>query len=89
MKYLIIVSLLCLSACSTPVPVSRKFPDVPKQLLEKCPVVLKQVEQEQPSIVDMTKVVVENYTTYHECAVKYDSWIEWYQIQKHIFEDLK
>jgi len=34
----------------------------------------------------MTKTVVDNYTTYYECAVKNDAWIEWYQTQQIIFE---
>jgi len=30
-----------------------------------------------------------NYGTYYECAVKTDAWIEWYQKQKIIFENIK
>ena len=34
MKYIILSLALVLAACSTPVPVKQKFPDVPKALVE-------------------------------------------------------
>ena len=87
MRYLIIASLLCLTAC-TSVPVERKFPEVPNVLLVKCPQ-LKTIDTETTVFSELTKTVVQNYTTYYECAVKNDAWIEWYQIQKKIFEEVK
>jgi hypothetical protein len=87
MKYIIIALLLCLTGC-TSVPVERKFPEIPNVLLEKCPQ-LKTIDTETTVISVLTKTVVENYTTYYQCAVKNDAWIEWYQIQKHIFEEVK
>ena len=87
MRYLLLSMVMLLSACSTTVPVTAKFPSVPDVLLEKCPQ-LKTIEGEKVSIVDLTKTVTINYTTYYECAVKSDSWIEWYQTQKIIFEEL-
>jgi hypothetical protein len=44
---------------------------------------------EQPKLSDISKTITENYTTYYECAVKNDAWIEWYEIQKQIFESVK
>jgi hypothetical protein len=41
------------------------------------------------SIVDLHKTVVDNYTLYHECAVKVDAWNEWHRTQKEIFESVK
>jgi len=87
MKYLVLAVVLMLSACSN-VPVIAKFPDVPAQLLEKCPQ-LQKIEKDPVSIVDLTGTVVTNYTTYYECAVKSDSWIEWYNTQKKIYESVK
>jgi hypothetical protein len=75
------------TGCSTTVPVTAKFPEVPERLLEKCPQ-LKKLEEEA-KLSDITKRVTVNYTTYYECAVKNDAWIEWYSIQKHIFESVK
>ena len=75
------------TGCSTVVPVTVKFPEVPERLLEKCPQ-LKKLEEEA-KLSDISKTVSNNYTTYYECAVKNDAWIEWYQVQKQIFENVK
>ena len=88
MKNYVIALLLCLTGCATTVPVERKFPEVPNVLLEKCPQ-LKTIDTETTVFSVLTKTVVQNYTTYYECAVKQDAWIEWYQIQKHIFEEVQ
>lgn len=85
MRYLLLVLLL---AGCTSVPVARKFPDAPEQLLEKCPA-LKQIETETTVFSVLTKTVVENYTTYHDCATKQEGWIEWYNTQRKIFEEVK
>jgi len=84
MKYLL---LLLMVGCSTTVPVTAKFPDVPERLLQKCPQ-LEKLENEA-KLSGIAKTVTNNYTTYYECAVKNDAWIEWYQIQKKIFEEIK
>ena len=84
MKYLL---LLLMVGCSTTVPVTAKFPDVPERLLQKCPQ-LEKLENEA-KLSGIAKTVTNNYTTYYECAVKNDAWIEWYQIQKKIFEGVK
>jgi len=72
------------TGCSTVVPVTVKFPEAPEQLLVKCPQLEKL--EEEPKLSDITKSITKNYTTYYECAVKNDSWIEWYKIQKEIFD---
>lgn len=85
MKYLLILFILV--GCSTTVPVTAKFPEVPEKLKQKCP----QLEKlgNEPKLTDISKTITINYTTYYECAVKNDAWIEWYEIQKHIFEGVK
>ena len=85
MKYLLFV--LILTGCSTTVPVTAKFPDVPERLLVKCPQ-LEKLENEA-KLSDIGKTVTNNYTTYYECAVKHDAFVEWYKIQKNIFESVK
>ena len=87
MKVISVLLLTALLGCSTTVPVTAKFPEVPERLLEKCPQ-LKKLEEEA-KLSDISKTVTVNYTTYYECAVKNDAWIEWYNIQKHIFESVK
>lgn len=84
---IILLILFTLVGCSTTVPVTAKFPEVPPRLLVKCPNLEKL--DEQPKLSDVAKSVTNNYTTYYDCAVKNDGWIEWYEIQKQIFESIK
>jgi hypothetical protein len=88
MKKLLLLTILILAGCSTPVPIKPKFPAVPKPLTEAC-TTLKKIEGDPVSIVDLHKVVVENYTLYYECAVKVEGWNEWYTTQKKIYEEVK
>ena len=88
MKYIILSLTLVLAACSTPVPVKQKFPDVPKSLVERCES-LKKIEGDRVAITEMLKVVVQNYGMYYECAAKVDGWNDWYQEQKRIYESVK
>lgn len=83
MKYLLIVLLL--AGCSTTVPVAQKFPEVPNTLLQKC-VDLKKLNDEA-KLSDLAKTITINYTMYYDCLVKHDAWVEWYNIQKKIFEE--
>ena len=76
-----------LSGCSTTVPVTAKFPNAPENLLVKCPQLEKLSDEVKLS--DISKTVTTNYTTYYECAVKHDAFIEWYNVQKNIFESVK
>ena len=87
MKYLVCFFLILMTGCSTVVPVKSKFPDVPERLMVKCPQLEK--VSETPTLSDVAKTITNNYTTYYECAVKNDAFIEWYQTQKRIFESVK
>ena len=83
----LLLSLL-LTGCSTVVPVTAKFPEPPGNIaLTACPQLEKL--KEDAKLSDISKTVSVNYGTYYECAVKTDAWIEWYQKQKHIFENIK
>jgi hypothetical protein len=88
MKLFAILFFALLTGCSTTVPVVAKFPNAPKSLTENCPP-LNKIESESVSIVDLHKTVVENYTLYHECAVKVEQWNDWHVKQKKIFESVK
>jgi phage FluMu protein Com len=85
-KYLAPLLLILIAGCSTVVPVTVKFPDAPDRIKVKCPQ-LKTLN-EDAKLSDIAKTVTENYTTYYECAVKHDAWIEWYETQKIILEKL-
>jgi len=76
------------TGCSTVVPVTMKFPEAPGNIaLTACPQLQKL--QEDAKLSDISKTVSVNYATYYECAVKTDAWIEWYQKQKKIFEEVQ
>ena len=81
--------LICVSltACGTTALVVAKFPDEPgKAAMESCPQ-LTTVEN-GVKLSELTGTVTKNYSTYYECAVKVDTWQEWYQVQKKIFEGI-
>lgn len=86
MKIALLGLVSLLAACSTAVPVTQSFPDAPAILMEKCPE-LKIIQGEKVSIVDFTKTVSENYTTYYECSARNSAWQEWYTKQKKIWDD--
>jgi hypothetical protein len=87
MKIKIITLALLLSAC-TAVPVDRKFPSIPTELQQACPD-LKTIDTNTTKLSELVNVVVVNYGQYKECQVKVDSWIDWYNNQKQIFESVK
>jgi len=84
---LVVMVILAVTGCSTTVPVTAKFPDAPKYGTTACPQL--QTVPDDVKLSGLTSTVTTNYSTYYECAVKVDSWNEWYQIQKRIFEGVK
>lgn len=88
MRLLTLSFALLLTACATPVPIIAKFPDVPADLLEKCPQ-LKTIDDETTTFSKLTETVNANYTQYYICANKSESWVEWYKTQKKIYESVK
>jgi len=55
--------------------------------MQKCPSLAKLSDDTKLS--EIAKTVTSNYTSYHECSIKLDAWIEWYGIQKQIYESVK
>jgi len=88
MRILILSLTLLLTSCATSIPVKPKFPEVQQILKERCEN-LKKIEGNQVAITEMLKVVIHNYTLYHECSTKVDGWQEWYESQKKIYESIK
>jgi hypothetical protein len=56
-------------------------------LLTKCPNL--QELNTDAKLSDVAKTITVNYSSYYECAVKMDAWIEWYSVQKIIYEGIK
>jgi len=78
---IVIMLVLAITGCTTP-PVIPKFPDAPVKAgaMEQCPDLEK--IKDGAKLSDVSKTITINYSTYYECAVKSDTWIEWYQINK-------
>jgi hypothetical protein len=88
MKRLILLPILFLVGCSTPVPVRQPFPAAPDVLMQKCDslLVLNDNENRLSRVIES---VTKNYAKYHECKARNDAWIEWYNTQKKIFEEVQ
>ena len=87
MKRLLILIPFVLSGCLATAPVERHFPEVPPELVEACPDLQKTKNTNKLS--DVITTISANYSQYHECRNKVDLWIEWYNQQKKIFEEVK
>jgi hypothetical protein len=86
--FLILLTVLIFTGCSTPVPVKRNFPSSANELMVVCPE-LKTINENTTQLSEVLKTVTENYGQYQECKIKVDAWIEWYNTQKNIFDSVK
>lgn len=90
MKVALLLLPVVLTGClTTPVapPQIPKFPPASPALMEKCPN-LKVIDKDKTVLSELTKTITENYTTYHECKIKVEEWIKWYNEQKNNFDKL-
>lgn len=89
MKRLLSISLVLvlLSGCSVLIPAKYKFPDSPPSLNKECREL--GVTKNTEKLSEAISVISYNYGLYHECRAKVDGWIEWYNIQKKIYSELK
>ena len=87
MKYLACLLLTILVGCSTDVPLTRKFPNAPEVMLDRCPNL--DVLNNTMKMSEVTKTISDNYTKYHGCSDKNDTWIEWYNKQKETFDKVE
>lgn len=87
MKHPLVIFVTLLAGCTTTVPVTQKFPEAPKPLLEHCKPLKPAPDNVQLS--ELTKIVVDNYMEYHICSGNNSGWIEWYTTQKSIFNKEK
>ena len=82
------VLFLMLQGCSTTVPLTMSFPQVPPSLMEPAPT-LKTLSQTKPELSDILDNASENYGSYYELRERYLAWQDWYKQQKKIYEDVK
>jgi len=86
-KSLIAILALSLSACVS-VPVERKFPKPPDELMSAC-AELQTIPAGTTQLSVVVETVVANYGQYQWCQTKTNTWIDWYKKQKDIFESVK
>ena len=87
MKSLLTVCMaLMLAGCA--VPVSRNFPDIPPALATSCDN-LTLVPEGTEKLSEVLIVVTENYAKYHQCQIKVETWQQWYNTQKDIFDSVR
>jgi hypothetical protein len=85
-KLLLLIPALLLTGCLGTAPVKRNFPAVPPEIAVACPE-LAEAAKETTELSKLLDVVVVNYSTYYECRVKVDAWLQWYKDQKKIFDE--
>jgi hypothetical protein len=84
---ILLLPIILLAGCLN-TPVAETFPEVPAELLVACPD-LKFVDPATTKLSEVVSVVASNYGQYQECQIKVDTWIEWYNHQKKIFDSVK
>jgi hypothetical protein len=85
MKLITLLLTILLSGCVT--PVNRNFPTIPDSLKTKCENLIDVPQTDKLSVV--LSVITKNYGQYQECSVKVDTWQQWYNEQKQIFDSVK
>lgn len=86
MKYLLFALLL--TGCSTILPTTTKWPEIPGEITEACPQ-LQKLPADTKKLSEVVTNVSENYATYYECQAKHEAWMIWYKEQKRIYEEVK
>ena len=87
MRLTIIALALALSACVS-VPVERKFPKAPDELMTAC-ADLQPIPEGTTQLSVVVEAVATNYGQYQMCQTKNATWIDWYNEQKKIFDSVK
>jgi hypothetical protein len=63
------------------------FPEIPESLKTKCENLIDVPQTDKLSVV--LSVITKNYGQYQECSIKVDTWQQWYNEQKQIFDSVK
>ena len=87
MRGLLLASLL-LTGCATTVPVTMSFPQVPAELAKPCELLLP-LDKSKRELTDLLENTTDNYAKAKECHAKSKAWVEWYETQRKIFEEVK
>ncbi len=86
MKLLLLIPFLIITGCATvSAPVKHSLPEAPAMLVERCPE-LKQLPDNEEKLSELLKVVIHNYTLYHECGAKHELLVKWYNEQRQVHD---
>jgi hypothetical protein len=88
MRNLLLASLVFLTGCATSVPVTMSFPQVPDALAKPCDLLLP-LDPNKKELSDLLENTTDNYAKAKECHAKSKAWLEWYETQRKIFEEVK
>lgn len=88
MRNLFLASLVFLTGCATSVPVTMSFPQVPEALAKPCDLLLP-LDTTKKDLTDLLENTTDNYAKAKECHAKSKAWLEWYETQRKIFEEVK
>ena len=88
MRNLFLASLVFLTGCATSVPVTMSFPQVPEALAKPCDLLLP-LDTNKKDLTDLLENTTDNYAKAKECHAKSKAWLEWYDTQRKIFEEVK
>ena len=87
-KLSFLLPVFLLTGCLKSIPVKMEFPDAPAEIKQACPD-LQQTDEKETKLSKVIEIVADNYSTYHECKLKVDAWIEWHKQQKQISDSIK
>ena len=87
MKHVIVAMLLAsLVGCATKVaPVNLKWPDAPPELMEASEE-LTPLNPDQTKLSDLIDNANTNYSKYYLLKDRFDSWQQWYNSHKQIYQ---
>lgn len=83
-----IILSVFLVGCDSFIKNPPRFPEVPTILQQSC-LPLELVPEDTTLLSEIIIIASTNYNMYHECAVKLEGWIGWYDAQKEIYENLR
>jgi len=86
-KVWLLFIMLLVGCGTTTVPVKPTFPEAIQSLMEECPE-LQQVPPGTITLSETLAIVTANYGKYHECSVKVQAWIQWYNDQSTIYNEI-
>ena len=90
MKIAYIMVLMGLAGCcNRPVPVHTAFPEAPVALLQPSPPLVPLPVNGTTQLSDILDNANTNYGRYHEISARLAAWIQWYNDQKRIFEEVR